>query len=94
MATLPFATVPYVGGPYVGARATLTLWEKFFVMGGMGWVIPNVLPPPAGTPRWRPMFGIGIWDWRPGTLFVQYYNWGPSRALSNGVVAVGMNWSY
>ncbi len=94
VATLPFATVPYVGGPYVGARATVTLWEKVFVMGGIGWVIPDVFPPPPGTPRWRPMFGIGFWDWHPGSVFLHYYNWGPSSEPSNGVVTIGMNWAY
>ncbi|GEJ55479.1 DUF3131 domain-containing protein [Anaeromyxobacter diazotrophicus] len=94
LSTMAFATVPYVGGPYVGARGYLRFWERWFVFGGMGWVIPNVFPGPAGTPRWRPMFGVGEWDWRPGSIFFQYYNWGPDRSWRNGVFSVGMNWSY
>jgi hypothetical protein len=91
---MPFATVPFAGGPYVGARANLTFGERWFLFGGIGWVIPGVLVGPAGTPRWRPMFGVGLWDWRSGTIFVHYYNWGPSSSLRNGVISVGMNWTY
>lgn len=94
LSTMPFATVPWVGGPYVGARGYLRFWERWFIFGGMGWVIPNVFPGPAGTPRWRPMFGAGEWDWRPGSIFFQYYNWGPDSSWRNGVFSVGMNWSY
>ncbi|HTT26678.1 MAG TPA: hypothetical protein VMH90_06950, partial [Thermoplasmata archaeon] len=94
LSTMPFATIPYVGGPYVGARANLTFWDRWFIFGGVGWVLPDVFPGPPGTPRWRPTFGIGEWDWRPGTIFVQYYNWGPDTSLQNGVISVGMNWSY
>jgi len=94
LSTMPFATVPYAGGPYVGARGYLRFWEKWFVFGGFGYVIPNVFPGPVGTPRWRPMYGVGMWDWRPGTIFVQYYNWGPDGSVRNGVISVGMNWSY
>lgn len=94
LSTMPFATVPYVGGPYIGARGYLRFWEKWFVFGGFGWVIPGVFPGPVGTPRWRPMYGIGLWDWRPGTIFFQYYNWGPDSSWRNGVFSVGMNFSY
>ena len=91
------ATVPFAGGPYVSARATLTLSKKWFVMGGAGWTaldLPGKLAAPSGTPRWRFFYGLGRWDWHPGTLFLTYYDWGPTTWSHNGVLALGVNLAY
>jgi hypothetical protein len=87
-------TVPFAGGPYVSARATLTIAGKWFAMGGIGWTMPRVFEGPAGTPRWRVVYGFGRWDWRPGTFYVTYYDWGPTSWSHNGVLAVGVNLAF
>jgi hypothetical protein len=87
-------TVPYAGGPYVSARATLTIADKWFAMGGIGWTVPQVFEGPAGTPPWRIVYGFGRWDWRPGTLYVTYHDWGPTSDSHNGVLAVGVNLAF
>ena len=71
------ATVPFAGGPYVSARATLTVGGKWFAMGGIGWTVPSVFEGPAGTPRWRIVYGFGRLDWRPGTLYRHLPRLGP-----------------
>jgi hypothetical protein len=66
-------------------------------MGGIGWTIPNVpreLQGPLGTPRWRVVYGFGRSNWRPGSLFVTYYDWGPTSRDGNGVLSIGMNWAF
>ena len=93
-ALYPSITVPFQGGPYAGGRLTLTFHEKWFVMGGLGWTIPGALPGPVGTPAWRLFYGFGLYDWRPGTLFVTYNDWGPNEHARNGVLAVGLNWRF
>jgi hypothetical protein len=86
-------TVPFNGGPYGDFRVTFTLWEKWFVMGGVGRVFPSdVFPAPSGLPRWRVVYGFGRWDWRPGTFYLTYYDWGPNEQARNGVLSVGVNW--
>lgn len=90
----PSVTVPYAGGPYVGARLTLTVAGSWFVMGGLGWTVPGVFPGPAGTPRARVVYGFGRRDWRPGSVFVTYHDWGPDERARNGVLAVGVNWAF
>jgi hypothetical protein len=87
-------TVPFEGGPYADFRVTFTLWGKWFVMGGVGREIPGVFEGPAGVPQWRMVYGFGRWDWRPGTLHVTYYDWGPDWRDRNGVLQVGMNWRF
>ncbi|WP_242354347.1 MULTISPECIES: DUF3131 domain-containing protein [unclassified Anaeromyxobacter] len=87
-------TVPFGGGPYVSARATLTVAGKWFAMGGIGWTVPRVFEGPTGTPRWRVVYGFGRWDWRPGTFYVTYYDWGPTSWSHNGVLAVGVNLAF
>jgi len=87
-------TAPFVGGPYLSARVNLTFGRDWFVMGGLGWTVPGVLEGPAGTPRWRVVYGLGRSTWRPGSLFVTYYDWGPSYRDRNGVLALGVNWGF
>lgn len=92
----PIASVvaPFAGGPYLHARMTLTLARVWFVMGGVGWTVPGVFEGPLGTPRWRIVYGLGRTDWRPGGLFVTYYDWGPDSHQGNGILAVGVNWGF
>jgi hypothetical protein len=40
------------------------------------------------------VYGFGRWDWRPGTFFVTYHDWGPDWRARNGVLAVGVNWAF
>ena len=87
-------TVPFDGGPYVSARVTLTIAEKWFAMGGIGWTVPRVFEGPVGTPPWRIVYGFGRWDWRPGTLYITYHDWGPTSGSHNGVLAVGVNLAF
>ena len=87
-------TVPFDGGPYVSARVTLTIAEKWFAMGGIGWTVPRVFEGPVGTPPWRIVYGFGRWDWRPGTVYVTYHDWGPTSGSHNGVLAVGVNLAF
>jgi hypothetical protein len=90
----PFATVPFDGGPYLGGRLTFTISERWFAMGGVGWTVPGVFPPPPGVPRWRMFYGFGRRDWRPGSIFVTYHDWGPDERARNGILAVGVNWRF
>lgn len=94
LAAFPSVTVPFEGGPYVGTRLTLTIARTWFAMGGVGWVVPGVLPGPAGAPRWRMFWGFGRLDWRPGSIFVTYHDWGPQARDRNGILAVGVNWRF
>jgi hypothetical protein len=96
---LASVTVPFSGGPYADLRVTLTLAGKWFAMGGLGHTIPGVTIPgvyeePLGAPRWRLVYGFGRWDWRPGTLFITYHDWGPTWRAHNGIVSMGINWSF
>jgi hypothetical protein len=93
-APLAAITAPFAGGPYVSARIQLTFGRDWFVMGGLGWTIPGVLEGPLGTPGWRVVYGFGRSSWAPGTLFVTYYDWGPSYHERNGVLSVGVNWGF
>jgi hypothetical protein len=88
------ATAPFAGGPYLSARLNLVVARDWFVMGGIGWTVPGVLEGPLGTPRWRVVYGFGRSTWAPGSLFVTYYDWGPSYHDRNGVLAVGINWGF
>ncbi len=91
----PFVTVPFAGGPYVGGRLTLTFSRRVFVMGGVGWTIPRTFEPRTGpAPAWRMFYGFGLWDWRPGSVFVTYHDWGPDWRAHNGILAVGVNWQF
>jgi hypothetical protein len=66
-------------------------------MGGVGYTLPGMpaaLEAPLGTPRWRMVYGFGRWDWRPGSLFVTYHDWGPTWRDRNGQLSVGVNWSF
>jgi hypothetical protein len=94
LAAFPSLTVPFQGGPYVGGRVTLTLYGRWFVMGGLGWTVPGVFPPPTGTPQWRVYYGFGRRDWSPGSLFITYYDWGPNEQAHNGILAVGIDWRF
>ncbi len=87
-------TVPFDGGPYADMRMTFTIARRWFVMAGVGRTIPGVFEGPAGTPDWRMVYGFGLWDWRPGSLFVTYHDWGPDWRARNGVLSVGVNWSF
>jgi hypothetical protein len=87
-------TVPFNGGPYADVRTTFTFWGKWFVMGGIGRSIPDVYDPPGKVPQWRMVYGFGRWDWRPGTFFLTYHDWGPSWRDRNGVLSAGVNWRF
>ncbi|HYS79856.1 MAG TPA: DUF3131 domain-containing protein [Anaeromyxobacteraceae bacterium] len=93
-APLVAMTGPFSGGPYLSARVNLTFWRDWFVMGGLGWTVPGVLPGPVGTPTWRVVYGVGRSSWKPGSLFITYYDWGPSYRDHNGVLAVGVHWGF
>ena len=97
LAPLAGITAPFVGGPYLATRLSLTIGTDWFVMGGLGWTIPSVPPElqgPLGTPRWRVVYGFGRTNWRPGSLFITYYDWGPTSHDGNGVLTIGMNWAF
>lgn len=95
VAPLAALTVPFNGGPYADVRVTFILGGKWFAMGGVGRTFPGLFDPPGGPPRpWRMVYGFGRWDWRPGSLFVTYHDWGPSWRDRNGVLAVGINWAF
>jgi hypothetical protein len=87
-------TVPFAGGPYADVRATFTFFGKWFAMGGIGRTIPDVFDPPGSVPRWRMVYGFGRWDWRPGTFFLTYHDWGPDWRARNGVLSAGVNWRF
>ncbi|HZZ85152.1 MAG TPA: DUF3131 domain-containing protein [Anaeromyxobacteraceae bacterium] len=87
-------TTPFVGGPYLSARVNVTFWKDWFLMGGLGWTVPGVLPGPLGTPSWRVMYGLGRWSWKPGSVYVTYYDWGPDSHSGNGILAIGINWAF
>ncbi len=93
LAPVASATVPFAGGPYLSGRASLTIASDWFVMGGIGWTVPGVFPGPAGIPRWRVVYGLGRWSWKPGSLFLTYYDWGPDSQQGNGILALGVNWA-
>jgi Protein of unknown function (DUF3131) len=94
IAPLASVRVPFAGGPYADFRMTVTLGDGLFVMGGIGRTMPGVFEGPLGTPRYRLVYGFGLWDWRPGTLFVTYHDWGPTWRARNGIVSVGLNWAF
>ena len=85
---------PFAGGPYLHARVNLAIGRTYFLMGGVGWTLPGSWDGPAGTPRWRIVYGLGRSDWSPGGLFVTYYDWGPDSRSGNGILAVGVNWAW
>jgi hypothetical protein len=91
---VPSVTVPFRGGPYADVRLTFTLSRTWFVMGGLGRTVPGVFEGPPGTPQWRYFYGFGRSDWKPGSIFVTYHDWGPDWRAHNGVLAVGVNWSF
>ncbi|MFY3742795.1 hypothetical protein ACOQFB_02705 [Anaeromyxobacter sp. Red801] len=75
LAPAVYATVPFEGGPYAGARAALTLWGSWYVMGGFGRTVPGVLErarDAAPAPAWRLGWSVGRWSGRTGALFVTY----------------------
>ena len=39
-------------------------------------------------------WGFGHLDWRPGSVFVTYHDWGPEVRDRNGILAVGINWRF
>jgi hypothetical protein len=94
VAPVASVTVPFSGGPYADLRMTFTIAGKWFAMGGLGRTIPDVFEGPAGTPRWRVVYGFGRWSWRPGSLFVTYHDWGPDWRARNGVLSLGVNWAF
>jgi hypothetical protein len=94
VAPVASVTVPFTGGPYADLRTTFTIAGRWFAMGGLGRTIPDVFEGPAGTPRWRMVYGFGRWSWRPGSLFVTYHDWGPDWRARNGVLSLGMNWAF
>jgi hypothetical protein len=87
-------TVPFAGGPYADVRVTFTFFGKWFAMGGVGRAIPDVYDPPGRVPEWRMVYGFGRWDWRPGTFFLTYHDWGPDWRARNGVLSAGVNWRF
>jgi hypothetical protein len=87
-------TVPFEGGPYGDFRVTLTFWEKWFVMAGVGHAIPDVYDRPEGSPTWRVVYGFGRRDWRPGTFHLTYHDWGPDEQARNGVLSLGWSWRF
>jgi hypothetical protein len=91
----PSVTLPFDGGPWVSGRLTLTLAGRWFAMGGLGWTVPGVLPN-ANAPAWHLFWGIGRNDWRPGSLFITYHDWGPDarQRTGSGVLAIGVNWGF
>lgn len=94
LAPLASVTVPFQGGPYGDLRVTLTVAGKWFAMAGVGRTIPDVFVGPEGTPRWRLVYGFGRWNWRPGSLFITYHDWGPSWRAGNGILSLGVNWGF
>jgi hypothetical protein len=92
LAPLASVVAPLRGGPYLHGRLTFSLGE-WFVMGGLGFTVPDVLEGPAGTPRWRVVYGFGRADWSPGGLVVSYHDWGPDSRSGNGILSVGVNWA-
>jgi hypothetical protein len=95
VAPLASVTVPFAGGPYADLRVTFTIAGKWFAMGGIGRAIPDVYDGTAiPGPQWRMVYGFGRWDWRPGKLFLTYHDWGPDWRARNGVLALGVNWSF
>ena len=87
-------TVPFSGGPWGDLRMTFTFFGRIFAMGGIGRTIPGVFPGPQGTPGTRYYYGFGVQSWKPGTLFLTYYDWGPVWQNRNGILSVGMNWAF
>ena len=73
---------------------TFTFFGRIFAMGGIGRTVPGVFEGPPGTPRVRYFYGFGLWTWKPGSLFVTYYDWGPTWQDRDGVLSVGMNWAF
>jgi hypothetical protein len=94
IAPLAAVTVPFAGGPYADLRVSFIIGGKWFAMGGIGRTIPDVFVGPVGTPRWRIVYGFGRLDWRPGTFFLTYHDWGPDWRARNGVLAMGVNWAF
>ncbi|HET7824039.1 MAG TPA: hypothetical protein VFK90_01845, partial [Anaeromyxobacter sp.] len=91
---VPGVTVPFRGGPYADARLTFTIARTWFVMGGIGHPVHGVFEGPLGTPQWRMVYGFGRLDWKPGSIFVTYYDWGPDWRAHNGVLSAGVNWAF
>lgn len=87
-------TVPFRGGPYAMARVSVTLFDDFFVMGGVGRTLGDVFPGPVGTPDWRVVYGFGRWSWKPGSIFLTYHDWGPDSRRGNGILALGVNFGF
>jgi hypothetical protein len=87
-------TAPFKGGPYAMARVNVTIAGDFFVMGGVGRTLPGVLEGPPGTPGWRVVYGVGRWSWKPGSVFLTYYDWGPDSRSGNGILALGVNFAF
>ena len=95
IAPVASVTVPFNGGPYADLRVTFILGGKWFAMGGVGYDFPGIFDPPGGPLRpFRMVYGFGRWDWRPGSLFITYHDWGPTWRDRNGVLAVGINWAF
>ena len=96
LAAIPMVTVPFQGGPWLVGRLTATLSGKWFVMGGLGWTLPHVFPAPAGVPTGHVFWGIGRQDWKPGSFYLTYYDWGPDarQHTGSGVLALGWNWQF
>jgi hypothetical protein len=86
-------TAPFVGGPYANARVTLNVGQGWFVMGGLGRTIPGVLPGPFGTPDWRVVYGFGYSSWKSPSLYVTYFDWGPTSRSGNGILSLGIYWA-
>jgi len=92
-ALYPFIDAPLRIGPAVGARLNLFFWERFYVSAGLSYYIPGITRAEALAARFHPTYGAGYRDWRPGTAFATFDNWGPSPSPSNAVMAIGLNWA-
>lgn len=101
-----FAGLPFTGGTYLGARTTLTIARTWYLSGGFGWTVPDMLPGSGDAPAWRLFYGLGRWDWRPGGLFLTYRDevrleklrdWKQTDTedrQGRGVVVAGVSFSY
>jgi hypothetical protein len=92
-ALYPFLDAPLRIGPALGARLNVFLWERFYVSAGLSYYIPGITRAEALARRLHPTYGVGYRDWRPGTPFLTFDNWGPFLEPSQGVMAIGFNWA-
>jgi hypothetical protein len=91
----PYAYVdaPLRVGPAVGLRVTVTLRERWFLMGGASYAIPGLTDAGRLERRLAINYGVGWRHWQAGLPFLTFYNWGPSPGLRRGVLSLGVNWA-